>query len=259
MINFNSIYFLLYLLLITGGSAAMAKNEYGITLLAISFTGFALTGLYEAVSSLSNHRKNSWQKIELCVLFIVFALIVLRINLIQFPYVEIVFTLSIILLALVYLTYLLKLRKGLGNKRLSYFLGSYYLAILVFLLALAINPLSGDIAQAINWLALVCVVTSIFLAVRVRSIVVRDKEVSLARFLGQTNNRSVLLLALFTLFGIYQVFVRSNFLPDIHSSKLPDGYYELVDKAADSGNESELKYQVYKEKMEAFMKNRGLK
>ncbi len=260
MINTSSIYFLLYLLLITGGSAAMAKNEYGITLMALSFAGFAVTSFIETVFSYSSGRKTLWQKVEITTVFIVFTLIVLQINLVQFPLIELLFTITGLLLSGLYVSYLLGLRKGIGNKRLSYFLSSFYFSIATFLFAMAINPISANISLIINWIAIGILVISLGLALQVRTVVVREKEVSLAKYLGQLANKSVLIVFLFALFGLYQGFSTTNLLPDIHSSMIPDGYYQLVENAANSSSsEDDMKYEEFKQKMDAFMQRRGLK
>ena len=96
---------------------------------------------------------------------------------------------------------------------------------------------------------------------RIKSIIVKEKEVSLTKYLAVIPNRSFLLLSLFLLFTIYTAARVINFIPEIQSSTMPKGYYELV-KEAENGKDIPLdgryKYQEYRARIENFNRKQGI-
>jgi hypothetical protein len=261
VINLNAIYFFLFLLLITGGSAAMAKNDYGIELMVWSFAGYAMASLIASLVSMLNKRKPLFLSIEYIALFVIFGIISLRISLIRFPYVELAFSTASLILVLVYTKHVLELRKGMGNKPLTIFLSLFYSSIVFYLMAMAINPMSDFYSEIIGLLAIIVLILALGSTLRIRSIVIKDKVVSLGKFLSKQYNNAVMLISLLGLYSIYSIFMVLDLLPDIHSRNMPEGYYELVEKAdkgLDQGVDGNYEFQIYKEHHDRFFKNRGL-
>ena len=239
----------------------MAKNDYGIDLMVWSFAGYAIVSLVASVETMLNKRKPLLLTIEYVTLFVIFSIICMRISLIRFPYVELLFSSAGLGLVVVYSTHVLQLRNGIGNKPLTTFLGLFYSSIVFYLVAMAVNPMSDFYSEAIGLLALIILILSLVSALRIRSIVIKDKVVSLGKFLSKQPNNAVMLISLLGIYSIYSITMALDLLPDIHSRNMPEGYYELVEKAdagLDQGVDRTYEYQIYKEHHDRFYKNRGL-
>jgi len=261
MINIRSIYFVLFLLLITGGSAALAKNDYGVQLMAWSFVGYALTSALAGILSIFERRISIEQTIENFTLFVIFSIISMRIVLIRFPYVEIVFSIAGLILVILYGKHLIKVRNGIGNKVLSYFLMLFYGSIVLYLLALVLNPMNKLSSEILAILGLIILVIAILSSFRIRSIVIKEKEVSLSKYLTNLPNNSMVIISLLLIYTIYSATVMTKIIPDIHSNNMPEGYYELIKKAeagTDLKVDGQFQYEIYKEHLDRFYKNQGL-
>jgi len=261
MINIRSIYFVLFLLLITGGSAALAKNDYGVTLMAWSFLGYALTSAIAGIMSFIDRRQSIEHTIEYFALFIVFSIIGMRIILLRFAYVEILFSIAGLILVILYGKHLMNVRKGIGNKVLSYFLMLFYSSIVLYLLAMVLNPINKMSSEILALLGLIILVVAILTSFRIRSIIIKDKEVSLSKYLTKQPNNSMVILSLLVIYTIYSAAVITKVIPDIHSNNMPEGYYELVKKAEEGSDvkvDGKFEYQIYKEHLDRFYKNQGL-
>src|SRR5271170_4444005 len=103
MKSYNTLYYLLSVLLITGAFASMAQNSYGLTILGGVSIAFGLLFLVQGVRNL--RKKQSTYKranLELFALFLLSFLFSLRILYIHFPYVEWVFAFAGGLLGIYY-------------------------------------------------------------------------------------------------------------------------------------------------------------
>lgn len=262
MKKLNSIFFILFLLLITGGFASIAQNTYGIQLLGWSVAGFAFFSLLGGLSVFTNSRYPKILSLEYFTLAVLFAIASMRIFLIRFPYVELIFSATGIVLVLIYLKHIANNFKVLKNQNKQLFLtiSLLYTTIVLYSIALVINHFSNLIAEIAGFLGLITLLLALLFKVRIKSIIVKDKEVSLTKYLSLLPNRSYLLLSLFLLFTIYTAASLFNFIPEIQSSTMPKGYYELV-KEAENGTDiavdGRYRYQEYRERMENFNRKQG--
>jgi hypothetical protein len=263
MKKLNSIFFLLFLLLITGGFAAIAQNAYGMQLLGWSIAGFSFFSLLGGISAFTNPRFPKLLSFEYFTLTILFAIAAMRIFLVRFPYVELIFSGTGIVLVIIYLKYIANNFNALKdeNKQLFLTLSLLYASIAMYSMALVLNPFSNFISEIAGFLGLITLILAVLSKVNIKSIVVKDKEISLTKYLSLLPNRSYLLLSLFLLFTIYSAARVFDFIPEIQSSTMPKGYYELV-KEAESGKDIPLdgryKYQEYRARMENFNRKQGI-
>ena len=75
MKKLNSIFFLLFLLLITGGFAAIAQNSYGMQLMGWSVAGIAFFSLIGGLSTIGSNQHPKILSLEYLTLTILFAII----------------------------------------------------------------------------------------------------------------------------------------------------------------------------------------
>ena len=262
MKKLNSIFFILFLLLITGGFASIAQNSYGMQLLAWSVAGFAFFSLIGGLSAVSNNRYPKILALEYLSLTILFAIVSMRIFLIRFPYVEWVFSSTGIILIIIYLSYISNNSTKLKTQNKPLFLTTslLYLSIITYTLALALNPISNFYSEIAGVLGLITFILAVISKFRIKSIIVKDKEISLTKYLTLLPNRAYLLLALFLLFTIYTTASLLDFIPEVQSSTMPNGYYKLVkeeENGTDIPVDGRFRYQDYRIKMENFNRKQG--
>ena len=167
-----------------------------------------------------------------------------------------------IILILIYLRYISYNFGTLKNQNKPLFLtlSLLYLSIATFTLAIVLNPISNFFSELAGFMGLVTFILALLSKFRIKSIIIKDKEVGLTKYLSTLPNRSYLLLSLFLLFTIYTAATLFNFIPDIQSSTMPKGYYELV-KEAENGKDiavnGRYRYQEYRERMENFNRKQG--
>jgi len=264
MKKLNSFFFILYLLLITGGFAAIAQNSYGITILGWSTAAFAFLCSLGAIFSSTKSNIPRISILEYVALAIIFAIASLRVFLIHFVYVEVIFSMAATMLAIVYLRYIIHIYNTLKNENRQLFvsLALFYACITIFTLSLALNPISNFFSQIAGFIGVITFIMAVLSAFRIKSITAKGSEISITKYLSIQANSAMLLLSLYLLLTVYSATTLFNIIPGIHSSKMPKGYYELV-KSAENGTDlqedGKYTYQLYKERMEHFMKKQGLK
>src|ERR1700712_4471045 len=105
MKSYNTIYYLLTVLLIMGGFASMAQNSYGLPIIGAVCMAFGLMFFIQFIQALRAKEPNrTEQAIEFFVLFILALIFTLRTLQIYFPFIEWMFIAAAVVLALNYLT-----------------------------------------------------------------------------------------------------------------------------------------------------------
>ena len=264
MKKLNSIFFILFLLLITGGFAAIAQNVYGITLLGWGLAGFAIFSLLGGVLVVFSSRYPQLLAYEYFLLTLLFAIIALRTFLIHFSYVELIFSMTGIGLVVIYIFRILSAVKTLWktNQPLAASLILLYSSVAIYSLAMLMEPFSIIFAQIIGLIAFLTFLFSLLSVLRVKAIILREKEVKWTRYLAVQPNRAVLLMSFFLLITFYTTANYFNIVPDIQSSKMPKGYYKLAKEAengTDIAKNGKFRYQDYRERLESFTNKQGLK
>jgi hypothetical protein len=263
MKKLNSIFFLLFLLLITGGFAAIARNAYGVQLLGWSTVGFAFFCLIGLFLSLNKSEIDKPSVLEFNTLTLNLTNSSMRVFLYHFVYVELIFSSAGIVLILVYGWHTFNSYKTVRSNNAPLFMSMalFYTCIGIFTLSLVLNPISASIAEITGFIGFITFILAVLSTLRIKAISVKNGEISITKYLAIQPNRATLLLSLFLLFSLYTGANMFNIVPDIQSSTMPQGYYELVREAEngmDKAADGKYRYQVYREHMEKFMQNQGL-
>src|SRR6478609_2985544 len=140
MKKYNTIYYLLFILLIMGAFASMAQNNYGLKIMGTVAFVFGLVFANKFISILrKDEKKDVYILIELVCLFLVSFIFGFRVFYIHFPYIEILFTAAGILLMLIYLRKMLVRFHYLlyKNSLLAILVLMFHLSVILFLFSLA--------------------------------------------------------------------------------------------------------------------------
>jgi hypothetical protein len=265
MKSYNTVYYLLTVLLIMGGFASMAQNSYGMPIISAVCMAFALIFLIQFFQELRLREINrTEQAIEFLVLFILAFIFTLRTLQIYFPSIEWIFVAAAVVLALNYLT---RLRHWfrliyLKNKTLARLILIAYLSIVLFCIAMVEITFKPRIARWTGGLALIGVLVFLLSGLFRRHFLIEGENKSAFSIIAGFKDRLYLLLSLFIIFSLYFGLSGAGILPKLYSNKFPQAYFELVNNA-ETGKEKpaeggEFKYQAFKKSYDQFV-DRNLK
>jgi len=259
MKSYNTVYYLLTVLLIMGGFASMAQNSYGLSIISAVCMAFGLIFFVQFFQALrSNVPNKTEQAIEFFALFILAFIFTLRTLQIYLPYIEWLFVAAAITLALNYLTRLRHWFRliNLKNKTLATLILIAYLSIVLFCIAMVEITFKPQIARWTGGLALFLVFVFLLSGLFKSHFVIDGESKSAFVIIAGFKDRLYLLLSLFIIFSLYFGLSSANILPKLYSNKFPQAYFELVNNA-ESGREKpeggEFKYQEFKKSYDQFV------
>lgn len=260
MRRLNPIFYILFLLIITGAFAAFAQNNYGIDILVWTVAAFSVLCVVAAIITLISRKRNLIAGLEFILLAGIFSIVALRILLIYFQNVELLFAILSVALAGIYVYHLVNMPRIDNSARRTTFL--FYSGIILFTITLAINAFSSVTADVTGTLGFIFFVVGFIIARRIKEVNFNGRDISIVRFLTLQPNQSILLVSLFVMLSIYTAGNKIDLFPEIHSTAMPEGYYKLVehDEAnakVQSGTTQD--YQLYQNKLESFIKKYGQK
>ena len=265
MKKYNTIYYLLFILLVMGAFASMAQNNYGLKIIGGVAFVFGLVFIFKFVSDIrKDEKKDVYLLIELVCLFLLSFIFGFRVFYIHFPYIELLFTAAGIMLMLLYLRKMyLRFRFFRPKNSLLAILSLiFHLSIILFLFSLAMVPFVPKIAEISGIVALVLLLSFIIAGLFKRDLLVEGENTSAYKMVVQFKDNSVIILSLFLLFSLYVGFNRIGLLPGIYSDEYPRAYYELVDKATSRKEkpvEGKYKYDEFIKKYDQFLKHNKIK
>jgi len=265
MKKYNTIYYLLFILLIMGAFASMAQNSYGLKIMGGVAFVFALVFLVEFISVLrTKDKRDVYSLIEPACLFLLSFIFGLRVFYIHFPYVELLFSAAGVLLALVYQRKMIIRFRHFHpqNRLLATLVLIFHLSILLFLLSLVLIPFAPKIGEFAGAGALVLLLGFIVTAFFKKDLMVDGENISALKLVTHFKDHSIIIISLFLLFSLYVGFNRIGLLPGIYSDEFPQAYYELVDKAVSKKEkpvEGRYKYEEFKKKYDQFLKHNNIK
>jgi hypothetical protein len=265
MKSYNTVYYLLTVLLIMGGFASMAQNSYGLPIISAVCMVFGLIFFIQFIQSLRASELNKTeQAIEFFVLFILAFIFTLRTFQVYFPFIEWLFVAAAVVLALNYLTRLRHwfLLINQKNKMLARLILIAYLSMVLFCMAMVEITFKPRIARWTGSLALFGVFVFLIFGLFRRYFLIEGENRSAFSVIAGFKDRLYLLLSLFIIFSLYFGLSGANILPKLYSNKFPQAYFELVNNA-ESGKEKpaeggEFKYQEFKKSYDRFV-DRNLK
>ena len=265
MKSYNTVYYLLTVLLIMGGFASMAQNSYGMPIISAVCMAFGLVFFIQFIQALrANEPNRTEQAVEFFVLFILAIIFTLRTLQIYFPSIEWIFVAAAVVLALNYLTRLRHWFRLINqkNKTLARLILVAYLSIVLFCIAMVEITFKPRIARWTGGLALVLVFVFLLSGLFKRHFILEGESKSAFSIITGFKDRLYLLLSLFIIFSLYFGLSGAGILPKLYSDKFPQAYFELVNKA-ETGKEKpakggEFKYQEFKKSYDQFV-DRNLK
>lgn len=251
MKTYNTIYFLLFVLLIMGAFASMAQNSYGLRLLGFVAFAFGLLFLYQFVKYvMKKEAKDVFTELELVSLSILSFIYALNVFNIHSMVTEVIFVAAGLLLAGLYvrkLTMAYHKLKGV-NRALSLLIVTFYLSILLFIIYIItglFSPLVSKISGLAGFLVMIIFLIS---AVIKGNLLVEGENISAFKWIIDTKDRSGLLISLFSMMAVYLGLSSSGVLPPLYIDDLPQAYYDM---ARQSGTGIEKKIDG-KDKHEQF-------
>jgi len=259
MKSYNTIYYLLFVLLIMGAFASMAQNSYGLTLLGAVAMSFGLLFLYQFFQTFKGlEGKDYFLQAELLSLFVISILFALRMFHVYIPFSELLFAIAGLVLIFVYTKKMLQRFNVLQSKnaKLARLSLVYHLSLILFITSLIAAPLLPQLYAYIGIAAFILLVGFLIMGLVVSHYVLDGAEVSGFKLAAGLKDRSMILLSLFFIISLYMGLTRFGVLPTMYSDEYPQAYFKLVN-SAETGREKpvngKFKHQEFKERYDGFL------
>ena len=259
MKKYNTLYYLLFVLIVMGAFASMAQNDYGISILGLAAASFSILFLIQLLSMFfDTERVSKSSVVELTSLFILAAILAMRVFYIRFPFVELVFGMAGLALVVVYLRKMIQAFSAVKpeSKKLAWLAVIFYGSIVLYLISMVTVPFFPSLSEPAGIAAFVLLI--IFCAVNLlsKSVLANGERISGIQFIARLKDSAGVLAVLFLLFTLYMGFSKIGVVPTMYSDEFPQSYYKLV-KQAETGKEKPLngkfKYEEFKEKYDLFV------
>ncbi|MBK8496005.1 MAG: hypothetical protein IPL50_14070 [Chitinophagaceae bacterium] len=223
MKKYNALYYLLFILLVMGAFAAMAQNGYGMTIMGGVSVVFALVFLAEFITVLRKEGPvHVYRLAEAACLFVIAAIFGLRVFYIHFPYVEWLFGIAALLLALLYLRKMISRYRYFSekNRSMALLVLLFHSSIILFLVSLFLVPVAAWSSELCGIAAFVLLVVFLSVALLKKELPVEGENMSAFGMVRGLKDHSVIIISLFVLFSLYvastasaccRVFIQMNF------------------------------------------------
>jgi len=233
MNRYNTFYYLLILLLITGAFASMAQNGYGIIMMGGVAAIFCLLFLFQTVDHVRKEKTKTFQLIELISLSLLFGIISLRTFYIHFLYAELLYGLAGLTLFSVYTVKLVTIFPQIRNENpfLSLMVLLFFSSLSLFVLSLTITPFFPLLAEPAGMVAFALILIFTAASLTKSDVLYQGENVNALKIAMRAEPRSVLLLSLFILSSLYIGLNKVDLIPEIYSDEFPRSYFELVNRA----------------------------
>jgi hypothetical protein len=241
-----------------GAFAAMAQNGYGLVILGgVAFT-FAAVFLYQLMQKQEEEKRATSAAVELFGLFLLASILGLRVFYIHFTMVELIFEVSALMLIIVYgqdmVTQFSRFKPK--NSVLSVLILVFFLSIICYLIALALVPVLARFSGAVGIIAFVLLLVFVLSGLLYAKPLIDGETVSVFRIVSRFKSNALLVIALFSLFTMYEGFTKTGLLPRLYDDEFPQAYFDMLNEA-ESGKElpvnGRFRYQEFKEKYDAYL------
>lgn len=234
MKGYNTLYYLLFVLIVMGSFASMAQNDYGTTILGLAAASFSVVFLIQLVSLLffKSHRSR-FSVLELIGLFTLSAILSMRVFYIHFQFVEFVFGAAGMLLVIVYIFRMIQLHSSLklANKKFVWLIRIFYGSIILYLISMIAVPFFVAVSEPAGVAGFVLLILFGFISLTSKSILSNGEKITGLQFVAQAKDRAGVLAILFLLFTVYMGFSKIGLIPPLYSDEFPQSYYKLVNQA----------------------------
>lgn len=261
MKRYATLYYLLFVIIVMGAFASMAQNDYGMIILGLAAASFSIIFLVQLISIvLKKQTHATLEVVEVACLFLLTAIMAMRVFYIHFAFVEYVFAISGIVLALVYSVKLQRVQASVktDNKKLSVLVMIFYSSVVLYLISMVTAPFLPTISEPIGIIAFVFMSAAAIGNLMLGTIIVNSERTTAFQFALRLRDRSMVLLMLFLLFSTYMAFTKINLVPKLYSDEFPQSYYQLVNRAetgTEKPIEGKFRHEVFKENYESFLKH----
>jgi len=234
MKRYNTLYYLLFVLIVMGAFASMAQNDYGTTILGLAAASFSVVFLVQLVSLV--FFKSHWSKfgvLELSGLFALSAILAMRVFYIHVQFVEFVFGAAGLLLVLVYIFRMIQpisLLK-LADQKFVWLIRIFYGSVVLYLISMITVPFFVTVSEPTGVAGFVLLILFSIISLTSKSILSSGEKLSGFQFVAQAKDRSGVLAILFLLFTVYMGFSKIGMIPPLYSDEFPQSYYRLVNQA----------------------------
>src|SRR5687767_9826830 len=181
MKNYNSIFYLLFILLVMGAFASMAQNSYGLKIMgAVAFI-FGIVFIVKLVTVLRIKEENDiYILLEFAGLSLLSIIFGLRVFYIRFPNIEFLFGAIAVLLALVYMRKMILRFRHFKPKNsfLANLVLVFHFSIILFLISLATVPFFPEISEYTGVVAFILLLVFIVVGFLRRQSIVDGENVS---------------------------------------------------------------------------------
>lgn len=256
MNKYNPLYYLLVVLLIMGGFASMAQNDYGMKILGLVAAAFSLLFILQFIQFLQKKSKLV-ELMELGSLSILSIILAMRVYYVRFEFVEVVFGVAGMLLIIAYSLKLLNSWRAISNQSrvLAILVILFHSSIILYVVSMVTVPFIPQLAEPAGGTAFALLLAFIFISILKREIMLEGEKVSGLSYVLKFKDRSIVLLTLFVLFTAYMGLTKIEILPKMYSDEYPQAYLELV-KQAEAGAEKPVngkyKHEEFKEMYDLF-------
>ncbi len=267
MKKYNPIYYLLFVLIITGAFSSMALNTYGMKLIGFSCLGFALTFFHELVFGIKKREDlDSWNRktlsYELILLTVLSILFFMRSLLISFPFAEEIFILTVLLLIGNYVYIARQSVKELWNiYRIPAFgLMFYYASLILFSITFIVGILFPDGGVVMAVLGFLLLGVFVLVGLFYKGMIINGEDYTLFTFTQNLKNKTTIaFVAIIMIFSFY-TFRDADLIPGMYSGDTPTGYLRLIQEAEAGPDNQENKVERYiefKDHYEQFIEKYG--
>lgn len=242
-----------------GAFASMAQNSYGAIILGLVSTSFSLIFFVQLIStfSLKDH-VSKFRVIELACLFLIAGILAMRVFYIRFQFIEVIFGVAGLLLAVVYTQSMAKAYASVKfeSKRLTFLMLSFYGSIVLYLISMVTVPFISSVSEPVGFIAFVLLISFAVTGFLSKNILSKGVRISGLQLITRLKDNSTVLASLFLLFTLYMGFSKIGFIPPMYADEFPQRYYELVNQA-ETGKEKPIngkfKHEEFKEKYDRFV------
>jgi len=260
MRKYVTIYYLLCVVLILGAFAAMAQNSYGLVLLGVVAAAFAVVFFTQLVTYLDKNRENRdyLKVLEHVSLILISAILSLRIFYIRFMFVEEIFILSGLLLAMVFSVRLVKNYNTLisKNKMMAWSVLVFQVSIVLYAVSMALAPLYPPLSEPAGILAFLAIIAFTISGIINKDILVDGEKQTPFTYVNRFRDHSIVLIAVFLIFTGYMGLTKFGVVPSMYTDEYPQAYFQLV-KKSDEGLEEikngKFKHEEFKERYDRFV------
>jgi hypothetical protein len=254
MKGYNTLYYLLFVLIVMGAFASMAQNDYGTAILGLASASFSVVFLIQLVSLLFfKSHPGKFSVLELIGLFVLSAILAMRVFYIHFQFVEFVFGTAGILLVLVYIMRMIQLPSTLklADQKFIWLIRIFYGSVVLYLISMITVPFLAAVSEPTGIAGFVLLILFGIVSLISKTILSNGEKISGFQFVAQAKDRSGVLAILFLLFTVYMGFSKIGMIPPLYSDEFPQSYYKLVNQA-ETGKEKPVNGRYRHEEFKAM-------